>query len=207
MARITKRGIHFKYDYPTFDGKTATHDKDGDVVIYHDLKITVEDNSIEKEINDRVKELMKNKTSSMHDISPVYPNLFSPIMHESWKTERNDEGEIETVPTTVDSHDVDKMFLQLVTGAVLVREDKPFDLDSWIRNSMEKAYRRSFPDENSMLEWFDVYCEYLLRSEKNSYNRSIDDAYDMRDALYEKCESYKGNRIMTLIQRALSNAL
>lgn len=204
VAKITRRLQYDSCTYPTFNGGNVPYKKDHSEIICHDLNIITKENFVLEEIRDRKDSLLKAKRQA-GQLLPQQ-NLFSPPPHFSWKTDFSKEEGVRIYPAdeSAEDPDIDHMFMQLVTGSVLVRKDKSFDINSWIKNSMEKAYRNRFPDEDSMFEWFESYISWMVWDSK--YNIGNDDitADSLKLSLYEKCESYKSNSIIKTIQKVLN---
>lgn len=193
-AAITRK-IKSKKEYISYEffGEGEKHDiiensEDTINVEYYYLNIIKEGENIKfNDIEERIKEIKKNKTTSriiQNNNTKFYPqynqrDLFSdykPIeLNKTNYTEKEDsylsKEEIllnrEDIPydtLKVDNNVLKSLLYQIITGSIIVTNKSNIDLDKWV-NNMSKLYSNRFGNDkegfSAFSYWADTYTEYL----------------------------------------------
>lgn len=88
-------------------------------------------------------------------------NIYSPISNISFK----EDDYIDTCPEEyeVDKDIINSLFLQLITGSVVISNSSKIDPDKWV-NTMESIFDRRFKNKemiNYFRQWAESYIEFL----------------------------------------------
>lgn len=228
-AAITRK-IKSKKEYISYEffGEGEKHDiidNNEEITIeYYYLNIIKEGETIEfNDIEERIKEIKKNKTTSrviQNNNAKFYPQynqrgLFSDYksieINEANYTEEDsylNKEEIllnkENIPydtLKVDNNVLKSLLYQIITGSIIVTNKSNIDLDKWV-NNMSKLYSNRFGNDkegfSAFSYWADTYTEYLTMYIEDENLRAL--GYDNTEigAIY----SYK---LITELEKLTSN--
>lgn len=228
-AAITRK-IKSKKEYISYEffGEGEKHDiidNNEEITIeYYYLNIIKEGETIEfNDIEERIKEIKKNKTTSrviQNNNAKFYPQYnqrdlfgdYKPIeINEANYTEEDsylNKEEIllnkENIPydtLKVDNNVLKSLLYQIITGSIIVTNKSNIDLDKWV-NNMSKLYSNRFGNDkegfSTFSYWADTYTEYLTMYIEDENLRAL--GYDNTEigAIY----SYK---LITELEKLTSN--
>ena len=160
---------------------------------YFYFDIIKETNTIEfTDIEDRLKEIRKNKTEKRIINNPVnndnhtQSRLFNDYVYECSKplnikpVKRNYDitGSIKYDKVTVNKDTLNALLYQIITGSVLIPCNSKLDINKWVSN-MEAYYIKRFGKDKEGLEafyfWAETYTEYLTWGIKDS---ALEETFD-----------------------------
>lgn len=181
VAKITRRISYEKItvSYPTFNGKTVKSKmKLAPVIEAYTLDIVIGgDNTLQKDVETRIKELNARKKNTGNLFLPVMLNSSAYHYQEPKKSEYipvkyNNGQSVPKIPSykepaVVSVFDKDteleikKIFMQLITSSITVGWNEKFDIDNWCK-IMPQRFLTRFGTLSEVDAWYDNYIEYLL---------------------------------------------
>lgn len=192
-AAITRK-IKSKKEYISYEffGEGEKHDiienSEEITIEYYYLNIIKEGENIEfNDIEERIKEIKKNKTTSriiqnnntklypqysqrdlFSDYKPIESNKTNYIEKENYYLSKEEillnREDIPYDTLKVDNNVLKSLLYQIITGSIIVTNKSNIDLDKWV-NNMSKLYSNRFGNDkegfSNFSYWADTYTEYL----------------------------------------------
>ena len=110
-----------------------------------------------------------------------------------------------------DSVSIRRSIIQMITGSLII--NGKFNLDTWIKNSMEEYYKDLFYDINEFRGWADGMIEYILNHYLSNPNIPDDVLNDtgyedsILEALLFELEEYPSNKYIEEYKELLNKRI
>lgn len=223
------------YEYHSFNDEivtgTSEHTEETEVIEYYMLDITKEGCNVSfKEIDDRLDEIKKRQASkpktiinnnplgrTIPDVFDRFPSPKKSTIGSLFDTLPEDVDEVPVMESEpirqikeydgkVNQDDVNNVLVQLITGSVVLRDYKSFDIDKWV-NEMPNVFGKRFGFHEQGLKeyegWADSFCEFLILNVEPDITTGQEEAQwmsDFSESLRVQLESLPNNKYIEILK-------
>lgn len=237
IKTITESYKYNSFDDEVKEGE-STYTEEYEAIEYYMLDITKEGKDYSfRELDERLSEIRKRKEKEKNEKSkkvflntntvkgynrttygdwdtPPIPNIF-----DSFKGKEipetieitEDRMIIDRTPDKVNKDDVTSVLCQLITGSVVIRDYKSFNIDSYVKNEMVSIFDKRFGNNTvgfgDFEMWADQFWEFLIGNVEPENMTSHEEAQwmsDFSEAIISYLDSLESNKYIEKLKEITS---
>lgn len=215
-----------------------TYTEEHEAIEYYMLDITKEGKDYSfRELDERLSEIRKRKEKEKEERNkkvfrgtdtvkcydrttygdwdvPQIPNLFDSFTGKKIPEVvevTEDRKIVDRTPDKVNMDDVNNVLCQLITGSIVIKDYKSFNIDSYVEKEMSSLFDRRFGNSTVGFQdfemWADQFCEFLICNVEPENMTSHEEAQwmsDFSEALVVYLDSLKSNKYIDKLKEIIS---